>query len=144
LLLALLGAGLLVGLGCASGSGDSPIRRGILGAWTNERVLEKKGVVGHISTRSSPFPYRLTFRADGTFQALYSPKQLARVDRAIGSQKLTSPLEGRYEIDVDLLGVAWIEMRPGAPKRRVSLEKGRLVLHKVGQSWTAEKYRRER
>ena len=135
----------LLALGCASGGSDSKLAREIVGTWVNERAQkDSKGIVDHVSTRSSPYPYRVVLRANGSFEALYTPKQLARVQRALGSDSLVSPLAGRYELTVDWLGVAWIDMRPGPPRRRISVKGDRLVLHKVGQSWTAEKYRRER
>ena len=91
-------------------------------------------------TISSPYPDKLVFRPDGTYEAAYSGKQLDGIRRRRGSKDLTATNAGRYEVSVDWSGLTWIEMKNGVPERRITLGRNTLTLHRARDGWTAEKY----
>lgn len=138
-------AALALGLcfGCAGYAAGKANALQAIGTWDNLRLDRKsRSIADAVQTRRSPAPDRITFRKDQSFEAIYSPRELAAFARSVGESSLTSPVEGTFTVRVDLAGIPWIRMEPGAPTRRLSIDNGILVLHKVGQEWTAEKYRR--
>lgn len=80
------------------------VRNGIVGSWKQIRKLEEKkpaSLTEHVldivddMTIPAPYPDRLVFRADGTYEATYSGKQLDGIRRRRGSPDLPGTLTGR-------------------------------------------------
>ena len=138
LLLALLG-------GCATDSThEQRVLDAISGSWVNDRAkADRSGwreVLTVLDGLNAPEPFELVLRKDGSFSATYGAKDFRVLTRLLRNTELENPLEGRYSVGVDWSGTAWIDLDPGAPERRISLEKGRLTLHSTADLWRNETY----
>jgi hypothetical protein len=129
-------------LGCVSRPAADELRGAVIGEWRN--LAAGEGALGPfgLGVHQSPYPERLVFHDDGRFEAHYSEVQLERLRRRERAPELPAARKGTYDISVDWLGVAWIDMDPGAPSRRITLSGDRLVLHGTDDTWSQERYER--
>jgi hypothetical protein len=141
LLLAMLGA-------CATDSSrEQHVLDAIEGSWRNDRAkADRSGWRQLLSVTdglNGPEPYELVLRKDGSFQATYGAKDFRMLMRLLRDTEIENPLEGTYSVGIDWSGAAWIDLDPGAPERRVTLDKGTLTLHTTGEIWRSETYARD-
>jgi hypothetical protein len=134
--------------GCAGRPSAESVSAALVGSWVNvaeepQRSRSAAGaVVRTIGVHEPPWAASLVFREDGRFEASYPDAQAGEFRRRVGDLALANPVEGRWHVERDWVGVLWIHMSPGPGTRRLSLEKGVLVLHHVGEYWGAERFRR--
>jgi hypothetical protein len=145
----LFGALALLAAGCAGS--DSPRRQKVVdaisGAWVNDRSLvDRSGwreMLTVLDGLAAPEPLELVIHPDGSFVAHYGAKEFRTFMRIVGQTDLENPLKGHYELGLDWSGAAWINFDPGAPERRITMDKGRITLHGSGEIWRSEIYRRD-
>lgn len=140
MLVCLLGA-------CSSHLTAPEVQSRLVGAWEHvdaagKKKQPEKGPFDFMEKLyvSSPHPDKLVFHSDGTFEAIYSEKQIEALRRYVKSQHLTRTQRGTYHVSVDWSGLAWIKMAEATPPRRVTVDRGHLILHKTEDGWTPEKY----
>jgi hypothetical protein len=120
----------------------------LVGEWENVAEAPKRpssagGVVlDTVGIHKPPWASNIVFRQNGRFDVSYPEAQAERFRRLLGEPSLENPVEGAWHVERDWVGVLWIDMNPGPGTRRLSLEDGILILHRVGDAWGAERFRR--
>jgi len=138
----------LIGSGCAADRAAQSQKAidAVSGSWVNVRAsADRSGwreVLTVLDGLDAPEPLELVIRRDGTFTARYDSHDFRSFQRFVNRTDIENPLQGHFTLGVDWAGNAWIHLDPGAPERRLSLERGLLTLHGVGASWRSETYRR--
>ena len=119
---------------------------GLSGSWVSDRDAPNRSgwrqALSPLDGRTTPQPRELLIHPDGRFAATYDPADHRALQRVLGGDDLGNPVEGSFRLQIDWNGSAWIRFEPGAPERRVSVSKGKLMLHAVGELWPNEPYRR--
>ena len=131
--------------GCASRGDErrARIAEVISGEWQSAKGASDrsgwKRALSVVDGRSAPQPTTLVIHADGRFEATYEPADHRMFARIVGGE-LGNPVEGTWTMRLDLTGTPWVSFEPGAPERRLTLDKGKLTLHAVDMLWAPESF----
>ena len=94
-------------------------------------------------------PREIEFRQDGTFVATFGHRAEACVRELDWPEPLPEELHGKFEVR-DTLGMRdlyvprkWLAMDPGPPPRRFTVEGDKLTVHRVGDGWAQEIYKKQ-